>query len=86
MNNPADPALSKAGGSAGFTLVELAVCLCILGILASSGLMGGAVYFKVEKARETRRKVMGALMYPMMLIIFAITAVTVMLWMVVPTF
>ncbi len=41
---------------------------------------------QIRDSRETRRKVMGALMYPMMLIIFAITAVTVMLWLVVPTF
>ena len=37
-------------------------------------------------SRETKRKVKGALMYPMILIIVAVTAVTVMLWMVVPVF
>ena len=41
---------------------------------------------QIRESRETRRKVTGALMYPMMLIVFAITAVTVMLWLVVPTF
>jgi type IV pilus assembly protein PilC len=41
---------------------------------------------QIRETRETRRKVSGALMYPMMLIVFAITAVTVMLWLVVPTF
>jgi type IV pilus assembly protein PilC len=41
---------------------------------------------QIRESRETRRKVIGSLMYPMMLIVFAITAVTVMLWLVVPTF
>ena len=35
---------------------------------------------------ETRRKVKGAMMYPIILICFAIGAVTAMLWFVVPTF
>jgi type IV pilus assembly protein PilC len=37
-------------------------------------------------SRATRRKVMGSLMYPMILVFVAVTAVTAMLWMVVPTF
>jgi type IV pilus assembly protein PilC len=41
---------------------------------------------QIRDSRETRRKVAGALMYPCMLIIFAIAAVTIMLWLVVPTF
>jgi type IV pilus assembly protein PilC len=41
---------------------------------------------QVRDNRETRRKVKGALMYPMILVFVAVTAVTVMLWMVVPTF
>jgi type IV pilus assembly protein PilC len=41
---------------------------------------------QIRESRETRRKVTGALMYPALLIVFAITAVTVMLWLVVPTF
>jgi type IV pilus assembly protein PilC len=41
---------------------------------------------QIRESRETRRKVVGSLMYPMMLIVFAIAAVTVMLWLVVPTF
>jgi type IV pilus assembly protein PilC len=41
---------------------------------------------QIRDARETKRKVKGALMYPMILIIVAISAVTVMLWMVVPVF
>jgi type IV pilus assembly protein PilC len=41
---------------------------------------------QIRDARETKRKVKGALMYPMILIIVAISAITVMLWMVVPVF
>ena len=41
---------------------------------------------QIAETRETRRKVVGALTYPIILIVVAITAVTVMLWMVVPTF
>ena len=41
---------------------------------------------QIRENRETRRKVSGALMYPIILIVIAITAVTVMLWLVVPTF
>ncbi len=41
---------------------------------------------QIRETRETRRKVTGALMYPAMLVVFAIGAVTVMLWFVVPTF
>lgn len=41
---------------------------------------------EIRESRETRKKIMGALTYPMILIFVAITAVTVMLWLVVPTF
>jgi type IV pilus assembly protein PilC len=41
---------------------------------------------QIREARETRKKVKGALSYPLILICVAIIAVTVMLWMVVPTF
>lgn len=41
---------------------------------------------QIRDSRETRRKVSGALMYPMILVIVAVVAVTVMLWLVVPTF
>ncbi len=41
---------------------------------------------QIREARETKRKVKGALMYPMILVIVAISAITVMLWMVVPVF
>lgn len=41
---------------------------------------------QIRESRETRRKVIGALMYPIILVIVAILAVTIMLWLVVPTF
>ena len=41
---------------------------------------------QIRESRETRRKLTGALMYPIILVIVAILAVTVMLWLVVPTF
>lgn len=41
---------------------------------------------QIRESRETRRKVTGALMYPIILVIVAILAVTIMLWLVVPTF
>jgi type IV pilus assembly protein PilC len=41
---------------------------------------------QVRDTRETRRKVMGALMYPIILVIVSIIALIVMLWFVVPTF
>ncbi len=41
---------------------------------------------QIADSRATRRKISGALMYPIILILFAIGAVTVMLWFVVPTF
>ena len=41
---------------------------------------------QIRDSRETKRKVKASLMYPMILICVAVIAVTVMLWMVVPTF
>lgn len=41
---------------------------------------------QVREARETRRKVKGALMYPMILLCVAVLAISAMLWFVVPTF
>ena len=41
---------------------------------------------QIRETRETRRKVSGASMYPIILIFVAVTAVTVMLWLVVPVF
>src|SRR5207253_10770766 len=41
---------------------------------------------QIEESRNTRRKVVGAMMYPIILICVAVAAVSVMLWLVVPTF
>lgn len=41
---------------------------------------------QIHASKETSRKVMGALMYPIILICVAIVVVVLMLWMVVPTF
>lgn len=41
---------------------------------------------QIRESRETRRKVTGALMYPIILLVVAVVAVSVMLWLVVPTF
>ena len=41
---------------------------------------------QIADSRQTARKVKGALMYPIILICFAVGAVTAMLWFVIPTF
>jgi type IV pilus assembly protein PilC len=41
---------------------------------------------QIRESRETRRKVSGSLMYPIILVVVAVICVTVMLWLVVPTF
>jgi type IV pilus assembly protein PilC len=46
----------------------------------------GELNKQIAASRETGKKVMGALMYPMILICVAITAITGLLWGVVPTF
>jgi type IV pilus assembly protein PilC len=54
-----------------------------------TGKMGGVLLElnkQIRDARDTRRKVMGSLMYPIVLVVVAVTAVTVLLWVVVPTF
>ena len=54
-----------------------------------TGKMGGVLLElnkQIRDSRDTRRKVMGSLMYPIVLIVVAVTAVTVLLWVVVPTF
>jgi len=44
-------------GSAGYTLAELAICLCIIGILTSGGLLGTSHYFRGEKTAQTHQKI-----------------------------
>jgi len=46
-----------SGGSAGFTLVEVAVALLIVGIVTSGALVGVSQVVKGEKVRETRQKI-----------------------------
>lgn len=41
---------------------------------------------QIRESRETRRKIKGSLMYPIILICVSVGAVTVLLWLVVPTF
>ena len=43
--------------SSGYTLTELAMCLCIIGILMSGGLLGTSHYFKGEKTELTRHNI-----------------------------
>jgi hypothetical protein len=57
MNDVENATLSRAQGSAGYTLAEMAICLCIIGILTSGGLLGTSHYFRGEKAAQTRQKI-----------------------------
>jgi type IV pilus assembly protein PilC len=41
---------------------------------------------QIQEARDTRRKLVGALTYPVILVCVAVAAVSVLLWMVVPVF
>jgi type II secretory pathway pseudopilin PulG len=43
--------------TAGYTLAELAICLCIIGILMSGGLLGTSQFFKEEKTAQTRQNI-----------------------------
>jgi hypothetical protein len=42
-------------GSVGYTLTELAVCLCIIGILMGGSLVGTSQFFESEKTAQTQR-------------------------------
>lgn len=44
-------------GAAGYTLTELAICLCIIGILMSGSLFGTSQFFKGEKTTQTRQNI-----------------------------
>src|SRR5260370_42040736 len=54
MQNTGNAAILTTPRSAGYTLAELAICLCIIGILTSGGLLGTSHYFKGEKKAQTR--------------------------------
>lgn len=61
----------------------------LVGIGEISGKMGmvlADLNKQIRESSETRRKVTGALTYPMILVLVAVLVVTVMLWYVVPTF
>ena len=49
--------VSKSQNSAGYTLAELAICLCIIGILMSGSLLGTSQFFKSEKTAQTRQNI-----------------------------
>ena len=57
MVTTGNPRLSKTKSSAGYTLAELAICLCIIGILTSGSLLGTSHYFRGEKTAQTRQKI-----------------------------
>jgi type IV pilus assembly protein PilC len=55
-------------------------------ITGQMSLVLGELNNQIRESRETRRKVMGALMYPIILICVAVSAVTAMLWLGGPGF
>ena len=80
---------SFAGAVAGFPKVFEPYWVEVIRTGEMTGQMGTVLLElnkQIRDSRETRRKVTGSLMYPAILILVAITAVTIMLWMVVPTF
>ena len=52
-----NPTLLTTSRSAGYTLAEMAICLCIIGILMSGSLLGTSHYFRGEKTAQTRQKI-----------------------------
>ena len=57
MQYTGNPTLSTTSRSAGYTLAEMAICLCIIGILMSGSLLGTSQYFKGEKTAQTRQNI-----------------------------
>src|ERR1039458_5797396 len=55
MQNTGNPTFLTTSRSAGYTLAEMAICLCIIGILTSGGLLGTSHYFRGEKTAQTRQ-------------------------------
>jgi type IV pilus assembly protein PilC len=55
-------------------------------ITGQMALVLGELNKQIQESRATGRKIKGAMMYPMILVFVAVTAVTAMLWFVVPTF
>src|SRR6185437_118550 len=57
MQNARSVAVLRTSRAAGYTLAELAICLCIIGILMSGGLLGTSHFFKGEKTAQTRQNI-----------------------------
>ena len=57
MNKTGNPTSIAFSRSAGYTLAEMAICLCIIGILTSGSLLGTSHYFKGEKTAQTRQNI-----------------------------
>ena len=57
MRNTGNGAILARSRTAGYTLAELAICLCIIGILTSGSLLGTSHYFRGEKTEQTRQKI-----------------------------
>src|ERR1039458_3259341 len=57
MHTTGNPTLLTTSRSAGYTLAELAICLCIIGILTSGSRLGTSHYFRGEKTAQTRQKI-----------------------------
>jgi hypothetical protein len=57
MHNTGNAAVLTTSRTAGYTLAELAICLCIIGILMSGSLLGTSHYFKEEKTAQTRQNI-----------------------------
>jgi type IV pilus assembly protein PilC len=55
-------------------------------ITGQMSLVLGELNKQIRESRDTRRKISGAMMYPIILVCVAVLAVTAMLWLVVPTF
>jgi len=57
MTDQGSSSLREVSRSAGYTLAELAICLCIIGILTSGSILGSSHYFRGEETAQTRQKI-----------------------------
>jgi hypothetical protein len=57
MHNTGNAAALTTSRTAGYTLAELAICLCIIGVLTSGSILGSSHYFKEEKTAQTRQNI-----------------------------
>lgn len=49
--------LTKPKRTAGYTLAEMAICICIIGLLMSGGMAGASRFFEAQKNAQTRRNI-----------------------------